>query len=339
MSAFLTFVRNRMLPIGMILGASGYLIYHSIPALAPAGPVLYTLVSKLQPALLFAMLFLTFCRIGPRDLKPRKWHLWLLLIQSGLFVSMALLLSIMPEGSWRVIGESAMLCLICPTATACAVVTGKLGGDMPGVITYTILINLVVSVLVPLMVPIVHPQEDLSFIAASLTILSKVFPLLMAPCLLAWLIRLVWPRLHDSLQNYTGLAFYFWAISLTLAILMTTRAIVHSSYGVGVLLAIAVVSLFCCIFQFRVGKKIGASYKRSDGADGDEGITAGQVMGQKNTVLAIWMGYTFLSPVTSVAGGFYSIWHNLYNTWQLDQKRKADEAEATSARAGGQSCE
>lgn len=328
MSGFLAFVRNRMLPIGMVLGASGYLIYHSIPALAPAGPVLYRLVSKIQPALLFAMLFLTFCRISPRDLKLRKWHLRLLLIQSGLFVSMALLLSAMPDGSWKVIIESAMLCLICPTATACAVVTGKLGGDMPGVITYTILINLAVSVLVPLMVPVVHPQEGMSFIAASLKILSKVFPLLIAPSLLAWLIRLAWPRLHDGLQHYTGLAFYFWAISLTLAILMTTRAIVHSSYGAGVLLAIAAVSLLCCIFQFRVGKRIGAGYSRSDGAGGNEGITAGQAMGQKNTVLAIWMGYTFLTPVTSVAGGFYSIWHNIYNTWQLDRKRKADEESA-----------
>ena len=38
------------------------------------------------------------------------------------------------------------------------------------------------------------------------------------------------------------------------------------------------------------------------------------------------MGYTFMTPVISVAGGFYSIWHNVYNTWQMYRKRKRDEA-------------
>ena len=46
-------------------------------------------------------------------------------------------------------------------------------------------------------------------------------------------------------------------------------------------------------------------------------------MGQKNTVFAIWMGLVFLNPVTSVVGGFYSIWHNLINSWQLYKKAKA----------------
>lgn len=314
-----------MLPIGMVLGASAYLIYHNIPAFAPAGPLLYEIVTRLQPFLLFVMLFLTFCRIQPRDLRPRKWHLWLLLIQAGLFSAIALAIASLPDGSLRVIGESAMLCLICPTATACAVVTGKLGGDMPGVITYTILINLVVSVLVPLLVPIVHPQEGMTFVEASLMILSKVFPLLILPCLLAWLLKAGLPRVHAWLIQFKDLAFYIWSVGLTLAILMTTRSIVQSSYGVGVLVGIAVASLLACIFQFWAGKMIGSRYRRADGTPGTEEVTAGQAMGQKNTVLAIWMGYTFLSPVSSVAGGFYSIWHNLYNTWQLERKRRADE--------------
>ncbi|MCI6725792.1 MAG: transporter, partial [Bacteroidales bacterium] len=50
-----------------------------------------------------------------------------------------------------------------------------------------------------------------------------------------------------------------------------------------------------------------------------------QALGQKNTVFAIWMGYTFLTPVSSLAGGFYSIWHNIFNAWQLDRQRHAEE--------------
>ena len=51
-------------------------------------------------------------------------------------------------------------------------------------------------------------------------------------------------------------------------------------------------------------------------------MTAGQACGQKNTVLAIWVGYTFLDPLTSVAGGFYTIWHNLFNAWQLYRRAR-----------------
>ena len=46
-------------------------------------------------------------------------------------------------------------------------------------------------------------------------------------------------------------------------------------------------------------------------------VTAGQSLGQKNTVFAIWLAYTFMTPETAIVGGLYSIWHNIYNSWQL----------------------
>ena len=33
----------------------------------------------------------------------------------------------------------------------------------------------------------------------------------------------------------------------------------------------------------------------------------------------IWLGYNYLTPVTSVAGGLYAIWQNLFNSWELYQ--------------------
>ena len=126
-----------MLPIAMVTGASVYLLYHFMPEpVHAAGPFLSGAVAVLQPLLIFAMLFLTFCRIEPKDLKPHRWHWWLLLIQGGLFTGLGLLAcwllhAIPGEGHGKtVLIESAMLCLICPTATAAAVVTRKLGGDV-----------------------------------------------------------------------------------------------------------------------------------------------------------------------------------------------------------------
>ena len=167
------------------------------------------------------------------------------------------------------------------------------------------------------MTPFVHPNSDMSVFRASMMILSKVFPLLLMPLAGALLIRRFAPRLHARFSRSADVSFYLWAVALTLAIAVTTHSIVNSSVALSTQLWLVVISLVCCLIQFWIGRHIGAGYDRK--------ITAGQSLGQKNTVLAIWMGYTFFSPVTAVAGGFYSIWHNVINSWQLYEHKKLEE--------------
>ena len=318
-----TTLKNWILPIAMLTGASLYLLYHYLPEpVHKAGPVLEGVVQVLQPLLIFAMLFLTFCRIEPRELKPHRWHWWLLLIQGGLFVLLglgvvALRRWVLADTSFaQILIECAMLCLICPTATAAAVVTRKLGGDIPGITTYIVLINILTAVLVPLMIPLLGGQGRLGFWPAFNMIMAKVFPLLITPCLCAWLVRYLFPRLHRRLVKYPDLPFYIWSVALTLAIALTTKAIIHSDASIGLLLAMSGVSLVCCAFQFAFGRHVGGRYGGEAGK-----ITAGQSMGQKNTVFAIWLAYTFMTPVTAIVGGLYSIWHNIYNSWQLKHRK------------------
>lgn len=309
--------RDWMLVIAMIAGVAMYLLYRAATPLHVWGPQLLEFVHVLQPALLFSMLFLTFCKVEPSQLRPSWWMLWGLLIQGGVYVALAGLVMIMPRTGLSISVEAAMLCMICPTATACAVVTGKLGGNMAGVLTYTILVNMMVALLIPAVTPLLYPSESMNFMSAFLLILRKVFPLLIAPCLLAWIVRYCFPRLHAILLKSKDMAFYMWAVSLTFAIVMSTRAIISHDDNLWVLAGIALASLLACAFQFWAGKTIGGRY--------GERITGGQVMGQKNTVFAIWVGYTFMDPIVSVAGGFYSIWHNCFNTWQLQKASHRQE--------------
>mgnify|MGYP000488342018 CR=1 FL=1 len=65
----LKFLKNWTLPIAMLVGAVGYPLFISL--------------SFLTPYLIFTMLLLTFCKVSPRDLKPKPLHMWLLLIQIG----------------------------------------------------------------------------------------------------------------------------------------------------------------------------------------------------------------------------------------------------------------
>lgn len=319
-----------MLPIAMTTGASVFLIYDAVPCLHRFGPVLSDIVGLLQPMFIFSMLFLTFCRIEPKDLKPHRWHWWLLLIQGGLFsilgVVAYLLISALSveRGDWVVLIECAMLCLICPTATAAAVVTRKLGGDVPGITTYIILINLLTAVLVPLIVPLVHPIAEIDFWTAFSMIMAKVFPMLILPCLAAWLVRYLFPKLHRWFLKFPDLAFYIWSLALCLAIAITTKSIMRSDMSLFMLMMMSLISLICCVLQFGLGRIVGGQYRPrlyipavEERGKAVRKTTAGQALGQKNTIFAIWMAYTFMTPESSIVGGFYSIWHNIYNSWQL----------------------
>ena len=59
------FIKNWTLPIAMLAGALSYFIYTGIPALEPTKPYVARFIDILQPALIFAMLFITFCKMNP----------------------------------------------------------------------------------------------------------------------------------------------------------------------------------------------------------------------------------------------------------------------------------
>ena len=309
---FHNFLRTWSLPIAMLGGVVMYLLYTNIPLFDGTHGFVSSVLAVVQPGLIFAMLFVTFCKVNIKELKPSKWHLWLLAFQLLSFIAISLSIAIVPDmpETLRVLLEAAMMCLMCPTATAAAVITARLGGNSASLISYTMQINIAVALVAPLLLALSHPVEGMSLASSFILIMGKVFPLLLLPLLCSEIVRRLLPRLHAVLVTKgRNLPFYLWLVALSLAIAMTSRAIAHSSLSIWVMAGIAAVSLVCCIVQFAFGRFIG----RRNG----EVIAGGQSLGQKNTVFAIWFACTFLTPVTAIAGGFYSLWHNLVNTWQL----------------------
>lgn len=302
----------------MLFGAGCYFLFARVPLFAPAKPLLLELVSYLTPTLIFVMLFVTFCKVSPSQLRPHRWHLWLLIFQSVSCLCMAALLLHAPlSPAGRALAEAAMVCLICPTATAAAVITGKLGGNPSTLTTYTILSNLLTAVAVPLIFPLVEPHEELTFWPAFATILGRVFPLLICPFVCAMAVRAWLPRVLDLVTRLHDLAFYLWSVALAIVVAQTIRSVVHSSADAPTLCGIACVGLVTCALQFFLGKQIGGRYA--------DRISGGQALGQKNTVFAIWMAYTYLLPLSSLGPGSYVLWQNTINSWQLWRKRKREE--------------
>ena len=311
------FLRDWTLPIAMAAGAGGYFLFHYAGFLSPLKPAVWTAVDILTPSLIFIQLFLTFCKIDLKDMRLTGWHWVILAFQAISALVMASVLIFVPMNEvYREIFEGAMVCLICPTATAAAVVTDKLGGNAARITVYNLMSNILAAVFVPVVFPLIEVRAVSGFFPAFLKILSKVFPLLICPFLLAVLLRYVWPKAHDFFRARAGVAFYLWAVALALAIGQTVRSMHNSTAPAAVLWMIAGAALLTCIVQFWFGKRTGKAL-------GDT-ITAGQALGQKNSVLAIWMAYTYLNPISSLAPGTYAVWQNIFNSWQLWRKNHRD---------------
>ena len=301
--------KDWMLPIAIVSGISIYLVYHFTPALYPIGPACHRIVSVGQRVMISIMLFLQFLMVSPHDLRLTRWHLYAVLFQ--LLASFGIALAVMhtPHGEIRILLECAMICLICPTAAAAGVITDRLGGSLSATMTYVVIINTVATFAIPTMIPLIHPSAELGFWQYVLGIAAKIFPLLLLPCLLAWTIRYSARGLQRYLMRRAHWAFFFWGIGLTLAMILATRALVTSRLGVGVIICIVLVSIAVCALQFFAGRHLGRNRP--------ECITSGQALGQKNTGFMIWLGYAYLTPITSVAGGLYAVWQNIFNSWEL----------------------
>ena len=216
----------------------------------------------------------------------------------------------------KIVAKGVMVCIICPTATAAAVITSKLGGSAASLTTYTLLGNIGAAIAVPIFFPLVEVHPDVSFWGAFFVILSKVFPLLICPFLAAWLLSKCLPKVHQKLLGYHELAFYLWAVSLAIVTAQTLYSLLNDPADGFTEIMIAVGALVACCLQFFLGKTIGSVY--------NDRISGGQALGQKNTILAIWMAHTYLNPLSSVAPGSYVLWQNIINSYQLWKKRKKE---------------
>ncbi len=317
-----TFLRRWMLLISMVLGVGVYLFLALTPGLERLEARYSAVAKNLQPFLVGVMLFLQFNVTAPSDLKLHRWHAKVLGVQAFLFAVFTAVTVLLPAGNLRILAECAMLCFICPTASACGVITSKIGGDLQQTMAYLLLCDIMSTLLIPATVPLVNPQEGVGYFALLWIVTKRVFAMLVLPCALAWLIRFTLPEVQKWLARYTGWAFYVWGISLMFALSLATRALKLSSAPLWMAVLIGAVALACCLVQFALGRFL---TRRSGHRIS---VTAGQTFGQKNTGFLIWLGFNYMTPITSVAGGLYAICQNLVNSWELQHYGNRDDKES-----------
>lgn len=293
--------KSLMLPVALISGAVfyrwiGYLTF-------------------LSPYLIFAMLFITYCKLNLRDLRIGRFEWCLLGIQLLLTLCVYLPLSL-----WdHVVAEGVMICVFVPTATAAPVITAMLGGSISKVATYSLLCNLTVALIGPPFLAWTGDGAEMSFMQSFLLILRQVAPLLLAPLAAAMLLRYAFPKLHKVVVGQQQLSFYLWAIALVIIVgSCVSFAIRQWNPAVNsTMIWLCVGACAVCLIQFVIGRRYGRLF-------GDP-VAGGQSLMQKNTVLAVWLALAYMNPIASIAPAAYIACQNIVNSWQIMKKENHEK--------------
>lgn len=298
--ALLQRFKTWMLPIAMLTGA----LFHDF----------FASLAFLTPYLIFLMLLAPYSKLTFHRIRMTRFHLSLLGIQ--VFGALAL------YGIIRlfdpIIAQGVFICILVPTATSAAVITGMLGGSITTLATYCLLSNFTVALISPVIFSWVGEHVSMPFAQSFGIICRQMFPLLILPFLLVIALKRFLPRVHEKLRQNQQVSFYLWALSLTIVMGNTASFLIRQeAVNYNREIWIAGGALLVCVLQFIIGRRIGARFANR--------IAGAQGLGQKNTVLAIWMAQTYLNPITSVGAASYVVWQNLINSWQLWHKRRQDE--------------
>ena len=286
-------IKSLMMPVAMVVGAVFY------PWMG--------YVTFLSPYLIFTMLFVTYCKLKPADFKPSRFEISLLLVQA-ILSAMAYFVTFF----WNpTLAEGVFICFFIPTATAAPVITSMLGGSISRVATYSLFSNAMVALAGPLIFAAIGDHPEITFTESFLMILRQVMPLIIMPIILALLVRRFLPALHGVIVDKQQISFYLWCISLIIVVgSCTSFAIQHwTPSTTGTMVYLAIGALIACLVQFKLGRKIGRYY--------GDAVSGGQSLGQKNTVLAVWLALAYLNPMASIAPAAYVAWQNIVNSYQL----------------------
>ena len=284
------------MPICMLLGA---LLCHPISAFDA------WLNNATTPILVSLMLFVTFCSVDARNMRPTMLHLWLVVVQIVGCVVVYLLLR--PFG--EVLAQGGMICVLMPIAMGSVVIGGMLGARVETLATHCLVCNLATALLAPVILSYTGTGECTLW-----QILGRIAPMLIVPFIAGQACRHYVKPVAQWVARHGQISFYLWLASLLILIGRTTHFIIQSgTKELGTEVALAIVALVICLAQFIVGKRIGRRY--------GEPVSGGQALGQKNTVLSVWMAQSFLSPLACVAPTAYIVWQNIVNSYQLYKKR------------------
>ncbi len=209
----------------------------------------------------------------------------------------------------------AFLIGMTPTANAAPVITGLLGRREDYATVSVVSTNLFTAfALAPLVALVIGNAIEINTLALA----WKTLLLVGVPFALAFFFRRFSVPVAAFIRRWKRLSFYLWMLMLFTVCAQSSAYICRQENLSPFLLAeIFALSATMCAINFTAGYFLGEARFRRE---------CSQSVGQKNTMLMLWVGLAFFNPIVALGPTFYVVCHNLWNSWQL---RNADKNATT----------
>lgn len=269
--------------------------------------------------LLMIMLFLVFLRVKVKSLKPVKTH-WRILA-ANILLGIGFYFLLLPSGS-DILAHAAFFTAIAPTASATPVIVGFLGGNTEFTVTAFLTTNVGTPLALTGLIPVVTGDLSFDFL---LRVAGSLLFVIGIPPAAAALMRIFLPKAAKLAEKSAGLSFALWLVMLFTTAATASQSI-RSTPDLSplIVLEIAGISAVICAVNFVLGYLISEKQFRHE---------ASQSLGQKNTMLLLYLALTFAGPLPALGPTFYVLWHNLWNAAQLylHDRRKQLRPQARSS--------
>ena len=254
--------------------------------------------------LLMVMLFMVFLQLNLKELKIRKSHFKLLIVNAIVGVVSYL-------AAWWItrdetLAKAAFFVGITPTATAAAVVMGFLNGNVGYVITSFVFTNVGIAFVMPPLMAWVCGDTSWDFM---LRVFESLFYLLVIPFSIAMVVRKLYPPAREWPKKTKTATFSLWSITLFIIAAIAADFFKNNpDVSLWIVGKTALIALIICAVNFSAGYWLGEKDLRHE---------ASQSLGQKNTTLTIYLALVYAGPLAAMGVISYVLWHNSYNAIQF----------------------
>ncbi len=287
-----------------VLKKWGLLIAFAVGGLLPGLHV----YSWIIPYVVGIMLTITLTGMEMQQLRPRREHILVLLAN--------LCLGVIPWGILHFLGykdlsEAAFLTCIVGAAAASPVVVHLLGGKSEFAAAGLLLNSVLASVAIPALAPFtLSPQigEELSRRQVFLMVLDEVMLMLILPCVLSMLLRILVPASKEWSRKLNAPSLLLWMGSLMIVAASCVTRVMDSGAGLREILPHFLLAAVLCTIGFALGRFIGGK---------EYSMEAGQILGQKNAITGIHIALCYCAPLTFLCPTLYLLCQHLFNTYQF----------------------
>ena len=203
------------------------------------------------------------------------------------------------------VSQAAFLVAATPTGVAVPVVIEFLHKKTHFAAMGVLMTNVVMAVALPIALPVISNYDG--EIGVYHTVSSICFTVF-TPLVASIILRKFGGSIYSTAIRLKVVSLYIWAFAILLACAEASHFTVEYNISSDILFDTGYVVLGVCAVNFIVGYLIGGKkYARE----------SGQVLGQKNTIFSVWIGITFLNPVSAIGPVCYIVIQNIYNCIQI----------------------